>query len=117
MFPKLIELVSTHIFHTIERPQADAPVIETLTREQVDKMLKACKASRAWRNRAEKTSERPTAERDQAIIYLLLSTGIRASELCDIDMTQRSITVAGKGRGQGKKQRIVQFGKSTGRAL
>lgn len=42
-----IELVSTHTFHTIERPEADAPVIETFTREQADKMLKAYKESRA----------------------------------------------------------------------
>jgi integrase/recombinase XerD len=117
-----IELATTHIFHTIERPEADTPVIEMFTREQIRDMLKACKESRAWHNREDKTNERSTADRDQAIILLLLSTGIRASELCDIrlrdiDMTQRSITVAGKGRGQGKKQRVVHFGKSTGRAL
>jgi integrase/recombinase XerD len=117
-----IELVPTHIFRTIERPEADTPVIETFTREQVRDMLKACKESRVWQNTEGTTNERPTTDRDQLIILLLLSTGIRASELCDIrfrdvDLSQRTITVAGKGRGQGKKQRIVHFGKSTGRAL
>ena len=38
-----IELAATHIFHTIERPEADTPVIETFTREQIRDMLKACK--------------------------------------------------------------------------
>ena len=77
-------VTSTHIFHTIERPEADAPIIETFTREQIRDMLKACKESRAWHNREDKTNERSTADRDQAIVLLLLSTGIRASELCDI---------------------------------
>lgn len=117
-----IELAPTHFFRTIERPEADIPVVETFTREQVRDMLKACKKSRVWQNTEYTTNERPTTDRDQLIILLLLSTGIRASELCDIrfrdvDMSQRTIAVAGKGRGQGKKQRIVHFGKSTGRAL
>lgn len=29
-----IELAATHIFHTIERPEADTPVIETFARER-----------------------------------------------------------------------------------
>lgn len=117
-----IELVPTHIFRTIERPQADAPLIESFTRDQVRDMLKACKQTRAWADNEDITTTRHTADRDQCIVLLLLSTGIRASELCDIHfkdikMSERSITVSGKGRGQGKKQRAVHFGKSTARAL
>lgn len=117
-----VELVDTHIMHTIERPQADTPLIEEFSREQVQAMLKACKQTRAWTNDADVTSARHTADRDQCLILLLLSTGIRASELCDIRyqdvrMNDRAIVVAGKGRGQGKKQREVRFGKSTARTL
>lgn len=117
-----VELVEKHLFQTIERPEADRPVIEIFSREQVRELLKACKESRAWHTDESTANSRPTEARDQCIILLLLSTGIRASELCaitinDINMGQRSITVAGKGRGQGKKQRVVYFGKSTGRAL
>ena len=52
-----VELVPTHIFHTIERPEADSPVIETFTREQVRDMLKACKGTHVWRDREGMTSE------------------------------------------------------------
>jgi integrase/recombinase XerD len=56
--------------------------------------------------------------RDKAILTLLLDTGIRASELVnmdfkDLDMIQRSILVLGKGR----KVRTVLFGKKTKRHL
>ncbi len=117
-----VNLVEKHLFRTIERPEADTPIIEVFTRDQVRDLLKACKTSRPWHNDENVSNARPTSVRDQCIILLLLSTGIRASELCeikfkDIDMTERSITVAGKGRGQGKKQRLVRFGKSTGRML
>ena len=85
-------------------------------------MLKACKYTKSWESDESIVSSRPTVDRDQCIVLLLLSTGIRASELCaicfkDIKMSERSITVSGKGRGQGKKQRLVHFGKSTARAL
>lgn len=117
-----VELVSTHILHTIERPEADAPIIEVFTRDQVQALLKACKQTRAWTNNEDIASARHTSDRDQCIILLLLSTGVRASELCgirfqDVQMNDRTIVVAGKGRGQGKKKREVRFGKSTARAL
>ena len=57
--------------------------------------------------------------RDGAIIRVLLDTGVRASELCnldlsDLDFTDSSLLVR---RGKGKKTRTVFFGKQTRRAL
>lgn len=56
--------------------------------------------------------------RDNAIVRLLLDTGIRASELCgikvgDIDEKDSSIVILGKGG----KRRIVYFGSKTGSAV
>jgi len=56
--------------------------------------------------------------RDEAIMLVLLDTGIRASELCalrqsDLDMQERRISVVGKGN----KRRAVYFGRDTARAL
>jgi integrase/recombinase XerD len=53
---------------------------------------------------------------------LLLSTGVRASELCtarraDLDMAENSLKVTGKGRGTAGKERFVYFGQKTRRAL
>jgi integrase len=43
--------------------------------------LAACDRSKTWKNRQVSASERPTVDRDRAIILLLLDTGLRASEL------------------------------------
>ena len=56
--------------------------------------------------------------RNEAIVTLLLDTGIRASELCglrhqDLDLNERRITVVGKG----DKRRTIYFGQQTTKAL
>jgi integrase/recombinase XerC len=60
----------------------------------------------------------PTAIRDRAIIELLYATGIRVSELCeidvrDLDFDRRTVRVTGKG----DKQRVVPFGLPASRAV
>jgi site-specific recombinase XerD len=74
-----------------------------MTKEQIDALLDACDRSKTWKNRQVSANERPTADRDCAIILLLLDTGLRASELCgitfgDINLTTNSIKVPGKGQ-------------------
>lgn len=116
-----IALVSEHVIHTIECPEFEPPDIQAYTQQEVEAMLKACDHTTTWKTRETQT-KRPTAQRDRAAIMLLTSTGIRAEELCniklkDVDLTRRSILVAGKGRGRDKKQRTVFFGKRTAQAL
>ncbi len=60
----------------------------------------------------------PIAVRDRAIIELLYATGIRVSELCeidvrDLDFDRRTVRVTGKG----DKQRVVPFGLPASRAV
>jgi len=60
----------------------------------------------------------PLADRNKAIIYLLLDTGIRASELGNlrihhVDVRNRRETVMGKG----SKQRCIPFSSRTGQVL
>jgi len=60
----------------------------------------------------------PFPRRNEAIIRLLYDTGLRASELCsikvsDLEMSERRLTVVGKGN----KRRVVAFGAKTARAL
>lgn len=59
------------------------------------------------------------AERDVAMFYLLLDTGIRASELCslkmgDIEMAGSRVTIR---QGKGGKARVAHISKDTKRAL
>jgi integrase/recombinase XerD len=95
-------------------------VVETLTKEEIDALLVACDRSKTWKNRQVTANERPTADRDRAIILLLLDTGLRASELCgvkfgDINLTANSIKVLGKGHAS--REQLVYFGKRTSKAL
>lgn len=117
-----VNLVKDHLIKQIPPPRFERPQIETFTRDQIKLLLKACNESHSWRNDPAKTSRRHSARRDQAIVLVLLSTGVRASELCnirlrDLDIKTQTIHVAGKGRGRDSKQRTVYFGKVCSRAL
>lgn len=75
------------------------------TREQKVRLLEAARMS-------------PNAKRDEAVIKLMLGTGLRVSEVscirvADLDMDERLISVTGKGN----KKRSVPFGRKVGQAL
>jgi integrase/recombinase XerD len=111
-------LVEKNIVRTIDAPRVQPPVIETFSKEQIEALLKACDRSAKWKTKESIASERPTADRDRAIVLLLLDSGIRAQELCDIrfgeiNLSNNNIKVKGKG----SKERIVYFGKRTAKAL
>ena len=116
-----VELVRNHILRTIERPRFEAPQIDTFTKTDIAALLKACDDSRSVNGAGERVP-RTTRHRDRAIIHILLSTGVRASELCDIrirdvDMSSKTIHVAGKGKGRDSKPRTVYFGRTASTAL
>jgi integrase/recombinase XerD len=109
-----------NIVRMIDPPDPKAPVVETLTKEEIDALLSACDRSKTWKNRQVTANDRPTADRDRAIILLLLDTGLRASELCgikfgDVNLTTNSIKVLGKGHAS--RERLVYFGKRTSKAV
>ncbi len=110
--------VKENPLRTIALPDAQPPVVEPYTREQIEALVKACDRSHTWKTRELTTNTRSTADRDHAIILTLLDTGLRASELCgikfgDVNMTANSIKVLGKGQ----KERVVFFGKRAAKAL
>ena len=83
----------------ISNPKQDKMLPHYLTYEEIEKLLKVT------------DKDTPFDIRDNLIIELLYSTGIRVGELVnikikDIDFNDKSITVFGKGR----KMRIVYFG-------
>lgn len=86
-------------------PVHRADQIQPFTEDQVVALLAAAQCGR---NKA----------RDTAILYFMLDTGIRASELCnlkteDIDLQERRCVVLGKGN----KHRTIYFGKNAARAI
>lgn len=111
-----------HIMRDVPRPKSQRPPIDPFSQDDIRAMLDACNTTRTYAHH--KNSEkgtvntRPTKTRDRAVILLLLDTGIRASELCnlklkDVDIKNRHIEVEGKGR----KRRILPFCSVTGRAI
>jgi len=115
-------VVKTNIVRSIDPPPVSAPVIETFTREEIEKILHACDRQNTWKTRSTTSSERSTAIRDKAIILTLLDTGVRASELTemrykDLNMGSNTIKVRGKGPGRDAKERLVHIGKRTAQAI
>ena len=91
----------------VKAPKLDAKVIEPLSDEQIKALLKAC-AGTDFRDR-----------RDEAIVRLMVETGMRAGEcvaidLPDIDLLAGTAVVR---RGKGGKGRVVPFGAQTARAV
>lgn len=112
------EIAPKNLIRTITPPKVPAPVIEPFTKDDIEAMLKACRRTAAYKSNDHTTNDRPTGDRDAAVIMLLLDTGLRADELCktkigDIDMGGNKINVLGKG----KKKRLVYFGKRTSKAI
>jgi len=95
----------------IREPKADKVLIRVYTEEDLIRLDAAC--DRAPRGPSLTEDERKAlAARDRAILWLLLSTGIRAGELCglrfsDLNWGESIIYV----RGKGAKERSVPFGK------
>lgn len=94
----------------LKLPKAENQVIETFTRDQIKRLLLACAHE----------YNRELQVRDQAILRTLLSTGIRASELCSLTLDHTVLTpndphlrVMGKGR----KERQVPLGNDARQAL
>ncbi|WP_298442802.1 tyrosine-type recombinase/integrase [Gordonia sp. (in: high G+C Gram-positive bacteria)] len=88
-------------------PKLDVKVVETLDDEQLAALVKACQGTE-WTDR-----------RDEAIVRVMLETGMRAGEVAaltldDIDLTKGLITVR---RSKSKRGRIVPVGPDACRAL
>ena len=72
----------------IPAPKYQVVETEPFTQREVETLLKACQFKREaqTRDRCGFVQHRPTALRDRAILLVLLDTGLRASELCALDL-------------------------------
>jgi site-specific recombinase XerD len=90
------DLIEVSPFKKVKMPRLEKKVIQALTNDELRKVLRTA-----------------TTERDRAIILFMLDTGIRASELCavdiqDVNMETGEVLVR---VGKGQKQRYVYMGK------
>jgi site-specific recombinase XerD len=91
----------------LKAPKLDAKVTESLTEDELRRLIKACEG-KEFRDR-----------RDMAIVRLMAETGMRAGEVvgltvADVDLTRELATVR---RGKGGKGRVVPFSSTTARAI
>jgi integrase/recombinase XerD len=110
----------------VNAPKFQVSPVEAYTKEDIEKILKACLYSREAQTeeRHKFVMHRPSANRDQAIVLTLLDAGLRATELCsltinDVDLKTGRVTVRhGIGGGaKGGKGRTVYLGKVARKSL
>ena len=114
-------LVEEHIVRQVPPPKPESMEIVPFTEHDIQLMLLACDRSRIYRRNGQyEPSYHALANhlRNRAIIFTLLDTGVRASELCKItieecDLKNRRISVYGKGA----KQRMVPLSAKTGKTI
>ena len=92
--------------HKVKAPKVPREIINPIALDDVQALIDGCKDGN-------------NAERDKAIFLCLLDTGVRASELCnidldDLDLGTGSITIK---QGKGRKPRTVYVGRKTKRAI
>ena len=113
-------IVDHNIVKDTQAPRAEKREVIPFTQHGLQLLLQARERNKADRRPGQKEAEnsRTTALRDRAIVILLVDTGIRASELCDLvqrdaDFKNHRSVVIGKGR----KERHVPISPRTEQAL
>jgi len=111
--------VKENLIRAIERPGSKStPRINPFTNGEIKQLLDACDYTARWATK-DVVTERHTALRDKLIVKLLLDTGLRAQELCDIQIQHLSIMrkTIQIPHGKGDKFRVVHYGARTGKLL
>jgi site-specific recombinase XerD len=107
------EVLERNPFDRVVFPKVGKPLIRTISPEEFERLLLACTPP----NESGPIATR-AAVRNRAILWVLLDTGIRVSELCglrlsDFDRKHGVITVKGKG----SKERRIALGQNCLRNL
>lgn len=91
----------------LKAPKLDTKVTNSLTETEIKRLIKACNGTE-FRDR-----------RDEAIVRLMIETGMRAGEVVGLSVTDVDLTagLATVRRGKGGKGRVAPFGPQTGRAI
>jgi integrase/recombinase XerD len=96
----------THIRQQLERPKPERALPKVLSRDQVNRLI------------ATPDPKSPLFARDVAILELLYSSGLRASELCSLKVRDANLQVGCvRVLGKGHKERIVPLGQAASEAI
>lgn len=116
------ELAIPHILRNkVTVPRVPHNQIEPFSQDDLRRLLTACDTANAYDRRWTHNirSTRPSALRDRALILILVDSGLRVSELCDLtlgdyDTSKGQLYVR---RGKGDKPRIVFLGDTARKAI
>jgi integrase/recombinase XerD len=113
-------IVREHLMRQIPRPKPEERTIEPFTEAEVRAMLNNLSTSKSYDRPGKRTTSHSLhhEKRNRAIILVLVDTGIRSSELCDLsiadaDLKMRRLHIFGKG----KKERDVRMSARTAEAI
>lgn len=107
----------------LTQPKYRLPEVTPFTLEDIKKLLKAVDRTAPSQGRKQGfTMSRPQALRDRAIILTLLDTGVRASELCrlqvrDVDLQGGAVTVQPFRASLKSRPRAIPLGQAARKAI
>lgn len=108
-----------NILRRVEAPAAEVRAVVPFSEEDCRAMMRACMYAQAYAQKGTRcANKRPTAERDKSMLLLLLDTGMRATELCDllvhhVDLKNCRVKVFGKR----SRERICSISGRTAKAI
>lgn len=114
------KLAEKNIVKEVKPPKPEIRDIEPLSQQDVRLLIQAVGKSRPhfMRGRPGVVRSLPEEKRNKAILLLLVDTGLRASELCDLtirdfDLRNKKVRLFGKG----SKERFVPISPTTAEAI
>jgi site-specific recombinase XerD len=112
--------VKQNVVRKVKAPKAERKKVEPFTKKELQDILAALKRSKTYRRQGKPLDhELNSFERNRAIFLLMLDTGMRASELCDLkveDMDNKNNRVFVR-KGKGAKERLLPFSHRTGQMI
>jgi site-specific recombinase XerD len=113
-------ICSENIVGRVGRPKQETKVIEPFSFDEVKRLLKSLERSKEYSRLGKRKCSHGIQgkHRSKAIILLLLDTGMRASELCQIRLSDVNFKANRlKVYGKGAKERHLPFSSSTKNAI
>lgn len=114
------EIVTVNIVRKITPPKPEVKEIQPLTEAEIKAVMSSLSRSRVYQRDGRSVDHALAQfERNRAIILLMLDTGVRASELCDLkieDLDNRNNRIYVR-HGKGMKERTIPISSRTGQML
>jgi len=114
------EIAPVHVVRKLRPPKAERKEVVPLTEAEVKAIMVALNRSKIYVRQGQNVDHSlGSYDRNRAIVLVMLDTGIRASELCDLkteDVDNRNNRIFVR-QGKGMKERMLPFSPRTGQMI